>query len=308
MNGTATVERESEVDQPHIFSLGDLYDNYAAEAVANFEHRRSGTPMGPTTQLKDLNSAIGGYFAPGIYILHGSPGSGKSQCGLQLAAQCGFPAVFVSTEMTAIKTLARLMAMATNTPVKALLRGAMDVDAELAILQATAAQFPRLAIAEAVGIPIKPAMIRQWAYVNQRTDKHSLLIIDSLHSWAFSVVDSNEATEKQILDTALKHLRRISKDLKIPIIVIAERNRYSMERGGMSAASGSARIEYGADVVMELDYEKKGYGDNVPIPGQSGRTMVLKLSKNRDGEAKSVRLFFDPAYMKFSSVQNTGAR
>ena len=308
MNGAATIEREVEVERPRIFSLGDLYDDYSAEAISNFEARRTGQPLGPTTPLADVNEALGGHFAPGTYIFHAASNAGKSMLALQFAAECGFPAVFVSTEMSAKLNMKRLMAMTTRTPIKALLKGKMDIDAEMGIFATTAAKYPRLAIAEAIGIPVKPSVIRQWAYVNQRLDKHSLLVIDSLHSWAFSVVDTNDASEKQILDTALTYLRQISKDLKIPIIVIAERNRANMERGGMSAASGSARIEYSADVVMELDPEKKTYGGDSPaIPGVSGRMMVLKFSKMRDGERKSIKLWFDPAIMKFSSVL-TGAR
>ena len=78
-----------------LFSLADLIPDLEADADRRNIARKEGRLLGPVTGLKSLDRMLGGYMAPGVHVLHGDPGAGKTALALQIAASCGFPALYV---------------------------------------------------------------------------------------------------------------------------------------------------------------------------------------------------------------------
>ena len=63
--------------------------------------------------LPTLDKNLGGRVAPGLSVIYGGPGIGKTAFALQTAATCGFPALYVSCEMSALELLRRIIARVT---------------------------------------------------------------------------------------------------------------------------------------------------------------------------------------------------
>src|SRR4051794_21962781 len=81
---------------PRLLRLRDLAVDLAADAEARHAARAAGTPLGPVTSLPRLDDRLGAALPPGLHSLHGQPGVGKTAFLLQVAAQCGCPALFVT--------------------------------------------------------------------------------------------------------------------------------------------------------------------------------------------------------------------
>src|SRR5215210_2017722 len=84
---------------PRLLLLPALLDDFAADAAAAHEAYRTGKPRGPVSGLGRLDQELGGCFAPGLHILHGNTGTGKTAFVWQIAATTPCPAQFVSCEM-----------------------------------------------------------------------------------------------------------------------------------------------------------------------------------------------------------------
>lgn len=69
-----------------------------------------------------------------------------------------------------------------------------------------------------------------------------------------TIADTTQNTDKQKMDAAIKALKDISRDFKIPVVAISSMNRASYD-GGLNMASfkESGNIEYTADVLLALE-------------------------------------------------------
>jgi len=87
--------------------------SFAARADAlhaRLAARRNGDATPLATRFERLNHALGGGFWPGLYLIVGSTGSGKSQLALQLAldaARAGTPVQYVALELDETHLYAR---------------------------------------------------------------------------------------------------------------------------------------------------------------------------------------------------------
>ena len=291
-------------DIPRLYPLGDLLEAWVADAEAAFAARLAGTPRGPLTGVARLDSALGGFLAPGLHILHGEPGTGKTAFALQVAASCGSPALFVTTEMGPLELLRRITARVTNTYLGRLKSGELTAAASLELATRAAAACPRLAFMDATRAHVAP-----WAIDGEGPgileaaeawrDRHGavscLVVVDSLHTWADSAARPF-ATEYESLNAGVDELRRLAARLGAPVLAIAERNRANMASAGQSAGAGTRKLEYQADTVLALQREGQDW-----TPDAAGEYSVsVKVAKNRNGATgPSVPLRFHGALQAF---------
>ena len=280
---------------PRLVRLGDLLDDLATDALAAHEAFRTGTLRGPVTGLDSLDRELGGAIPAGPHILHGGPGAGKTALGLQVAAGCGAPALYVTCEMAPLELLRRHIARVTGTPLGRLKSGELAPSAVIELARTAADAAPGLVIADATRA-FAPANWLLAVAESIRGDSPALLaVIDSLHSWADGM--PGDADEYARLGAALGALRGLASALDSPILVIAERNRASMKVGGLSAGAGHRRIEYGAESVWELDRKDEVAGSPGEVP------VTLRLAKNRNGApGREIALQFHGARQRFREV------
>ena len=287
----ATCSPVEPTDVARLLPLGGpvLAELWAAEAEEARAACLSGKPRGPVTGFAEIDRELGGYLTPGLHVVHGEPGTGKTNYALQVAAQCRVPALFVSCEMSPIVLLRRLVARTTGTflgklddgeksPAELLQLFARTVDAcpMLALMDATRARVPADGDAPSIRAAAKAWRARHDA-------KHVLVVVDSLHTWA-ARASHPLATEYESINAALADLLALALALTAPVLVVAERPRSAMKDAGQSAAKGSARIEYAADSVLSLNrYEGDSKQDNWTHDAAGEYRVYAKLAKNRNG-------------------------
>jgi replicative DNA helicase len=157
---------------------------------------------------------------------------------------------------------------------------------------------PSLTIADATRAPVSSEWIRTAAQATRDDARQVLVVLDSIHTWAGSLaVATDEYTR---LGAGLDALRQLAAELDAPVLYIAERNRASMQAGGLSAGAGNRGIEYGAEDVWALDRE-----ENAKLPsGVMEYRVNLTVSKNRNGTVgKQIPLLFHGAYQRFREAE-----
>jgi len=259
--------------------LSDIVGDLRADAAAAWDAARAGRSRGPATGLPALDYLLGGYLAPGLHVLQAAPGAGKTAFALQVAAECGFPALFVSAEMSCLELFRRTIARVTGTYLGRLKSGELDPDEVERLARHTAAHVPNLALLDAVTSYADPGLIRDSVdALKERTGApHALIVLDSLHAWAMG--GRGGSAEYDAINAALSVAGQIAGECASPLLVVAHRNRVGQERGGLHTAKGSGTIEYAAETVLELappELDTMDAGD---------RTIIATLHKNRHGYA-----------------------
>lgn len=268
-----------------IYTLAALIDAAADAAKTRHEARASGRPLGAVTPIPKLTAALGSAMAPGVHIIHGSPGSGKTAFALQTACECGCPALFVTCEMSPLELLYRITSRVTGTYLQRFKTGELSPEKARQEFNSAALATPSLAILDATRTAVTPTDLLEQAQAlrdKAREDghEHFLLVIDSVHSWANGL--PSDASEYDTLNIALDSLRQITANLECPALCIAERNRASKDSGGQAASAGTRRFEYGAESVIELHRDMSAAADaNAEYSGDIAVT--VKVSKNRHG-------------------------
>lgn len=281
---------------PQLSRLSNLLGAWETEAHAAWEARVNGTPRGPMSGFASLDRELGGCFSPGLHIVHGQPGSGKTAFALQIAASCGCPALFLSCEMAPLELLRRHTARVTGTYLGRLKSGELAPHDSFKLAHQACAEAPQLALADGTAAYAPPLWLRDAAQATRGEHKHLLIVVDSVHSWAEGA--PVEASEYDTLNAALLSLRQLAHWLGCPVLAVAERNRDSMKGGGLSAGAGTRKIEYGAETVLDLTRDmtkREDFTGNAEVK--------LKLAKNRHGAAgKELDFLFHGAKQSFSEA------
>jgi replicative DNA helicase len=290
---------------PPTVCLADLITEFVADTDAAAEARASGRPRGAITGLWQLDELLGGYLAPGVHVLQGSPGSGKTALALQIASDCVYPALFVSAEMGLLELFRRLIARQTKTFLGRLKTGEIKGDAARQLAISTAKNLQHLRIMDATNAYASPEVIIKMAKGMREhyQTEHILVILDSLHVWARSSVlaetDARLADEYSLINGALKGITEIRTNLICPVLTIAHRNREANKTktgDNLHGAKGSGSIEYEAESVLDLN--KVSENDS-----EGEKKVKASLPKNRNGAAGVyVDLVFNGALQSFHEL------
>ena len=284
---------------PQLVRFGDVLGAFRADAEAAHKARVEGVSRGPGTGLRELDDVLGGVLQPGVHIVQGGSGVGKTAYALQVAATCGYPALFVSCEMHLVELLKRHTARVTGTYLDRLKSGELAPDDAVRKAEQAIAAAPWLALVDATQGYLNPKLLKEFV-VSTRDDageaKHVLVVVDSVHSWAEA--SPLALSEYDTLNAHLGELRRIASLLNCPILGVAERNRASMREGGLNSAAGSRKFEYGAESVIGLAVDEAKDAPVLPPPQKPIR---ITVEKNRNGAAgMSLKAVFNGALQRFS--------
>lgn len=292
-------------DAPRLLPLPDLLGALLDEAEKDHAAKLAGALRGPITGLPTLDRELAGRLVPGFHVLHGNTAAGKTSFALQVAASCGFPALFVTCEMGPLELLRRVIARAAGVYLGRLKSGEYSRDAFAEYANAALAACPQLALLDATRAYVPRDLIdaaaRAWR--ERLGADHVLIVLDSLHSWAAAAPSFRDFGEYEALGAAVADLQRLAADLTAPILVVNERNRASADGGGVNAAAGSRKIEYGAETVWGLYRETETDEHGKPRPkgfdaaGEVGAHLAIE--KNRHGAGGRVALRFHGALQQW---------
>ncbi len=240
------------LDRPRVMSGGDAAA--AALDTAQRAYREPGKLAGISSGVVALDKWVGG-FAPGdLYIVGGRPGQGKSSLMNSFAwaaCEAGHAPLIFSGEMTAPQLMARLMAALSEVSAGRQRRGdLLPSDWErLNEAQQKIAQWPLVIDDGAMTLP----RIRQQTRFKKRRNKTDLVMIDYLQ-----LVNSGTETDSRLADVGRvsNGLKRMAKDLDIPIVALAQLSRAvearEDKRPMMSDLRYAGEIEQDADAIMLL--------------------------------------------------------
>jgi replicative DNA helicase len=226
-----------------------------ADAMIERVHKSGGGLSGITTGIASIDKRLGGLRDSELVIAAGRPGMGKTALALTLAvsaAKTGKKVKIVSLEMSEEQLVQRLYAQFTGISVQEQLKAGAPMS-----------MFRRLADAgnllDELPISIDASdtqtvtSIRAEARRDKRRDGLDLLIIDYLGLIQPSDPKAQKVHQIEQITTGLK---RLSKELNIPVVLLAQLNRgvesRDDKRPGLADLRDSGSIEQDADVVMLL--------------------------------------------------------
>lgn len=268
-------------------------------------------------RLDDMSSGL----KPGdMVIVAGRPGMGKTGFAINIAlsiAKKNLNVLFFSLEMPAEQILNRFISIECSINSKHLLNAKFEPEEfsrlwgrfdSIASLPIFIDQSSSLTIPELRSKAKKlDADLRKTPNPDRTTpNKLDCIFIDYLQ-----LMDSNIFKEDKVrqVEYNSKNIKKLAKDLNIPIIAMAQLNRKIEERRGgkvefssnkpmLSDLKDSGSIEQDADMVMfihrEDAYRKKEEEKN--------NEAEIFVEKNRHGPTGIVRLRFTPQYMKFTQI------
>ena len=281
------------------------------KAMNLFYQRQSGEvkPV-PLPWLPITNKLKGGLW-PGLHILVGNTGSGKSQWALQAAhhaAKRGWPVLYISLELGDSDLIARLLGLETNQAWSRIWHGESQALAKIQELGATEI-IASLPIRQASVSPYGWSYDNLWPLVQDMIENHPqnqppFVVLDFMQ-----LVAAPEGTHEDLRERIQKTAyvaRAVARELSATVLLISStsREKYAALDGrdkGKPAWEESAsflvgfgkeagEIEYAADSVFVLAKEPW----NSIEPPFGGSTIHLGIAKLRAGAAGAwVKMKFD---------------
>jgi replicative DNA helicase len=272
----------------------------AAEALSR-SRSDSGKAAGPISGFHLLDAAMNGFLAVGLHTLLAAPGVGKTAFALQIAAQCGTPALYVTAEMSRLDLMRRVIARTSRTFTGKLSGGTFSTNELGNLIETAIKAAPSLAFLDATVEPVNAAAIVTAAEDLKAHfgSEHVLIVIDSVTDWAAS--NAGGAPEYQATEAALTALKQISARLSCPVLGIAHKNRNAQgKEENLHSGKGTGRFEYVSESLWSLDpVEEKNNETAIKKP------VILTLAKNRHGiRGAKVKFDFEGRLMEF--VQSGG--
>lgn len=281
------METSNQPATPKVVLLDDLVGDLVSDSEAAAAALASGTPRGPVTGLGELDRMLGGYLAPGLHVLQGGPGAGKTSLALQIASRCYYPSLYVTSEMPLLELFRRLVARETQTFLGKLKTGELGARETQRLALQTVEKLRRFAFMDGTRAYASPALVYDVAAgLRDKGEANNILVvIDSLQMWATGARASEQqlsaATEYDLINSGLDAAAEIATRLDCPVLMISHRNRAGQNDGGLHSAKGSGNIEYLSESLIDLSATKKQ-----SQPDSNGEVEItLSIHKNRHGVA-----------------------
>jgi replicative DNA helicase len=281
--------------------------------------RADGRPLlGLHSGFPQLNEVLNG-LTPGVFILAGAPSTGKTTLAKQIADSVAeieqVPVMFWSFEQSKeelrIKSLARIASVDSW----AIWKGRTD-DSTWERVKKADEYYRResgrwLTVIEA-GRTDTIEAIRSAALMTKRKaggDKPILLVLDYLQILPSSEGECLDGTKDKV-DRDMSELRRLSRDLKSPILVISSegrdaykpaREKYEARKPTLTALEGSGGIEYSADAVLCLWRDNLESERLTKVNHRKTVRIEVYILKNRNGDLGKIKLDFTPAWATFGN-------
>jgi replicative DNA helicase len=235
---------------------------------------------GLRTGYPELDYILGGLDPDTINVVAARPGTGKTTLSLNIAKNISLkygPVYFGSLEMSFQQLQGKMLAQESGINSMALRNTNLLKASDIDLLTTTAAKvsnFP-IIIDDSVEMKASQLAIRLRQY--KKKCNLQLAIIDY-----FQLIEPEKRSSNRMqeLNDSLKILKKITRELKIPIWLISQMNRAIEARGDKEPILSDLRetgyIEQDAASVMFLYQDKKEQDEDL---------VTMKIAKNRFGPA-----------------------
>lgn len=271
--------------------------------------------IGLNTGFDHLNNVANG-LTEGLIIVGAKPSQGKTTFAKQLIDQVvelnpKAAGLFVSLEQSReelrVKTLSRLSGIENRD----ILRGRLDPtsiawqkvkDAGDEFLKAVAG---RLFILEGDKTTTPDRLRLAALQVKRATEADVVFVVIDYLQIVPTVEEFRDPRNR--VDAVVSELRRMARDLHLPILAISSIGRASYKAGDLSSFKESGGIEYGADLGALLIRKKTDEKGKTPIDGvgRAWERLRLNVVKNRNGEKARIDFDFYPEVSRFVEVSKS---
>ena len=241
------------------------------------------------TPWPELNTMLGGgLHRQRVYVVGGSTGSGKSNVGLCVAghaAAVGIPSVVFSAEMSEHELAGRWFARTARVPLDEITGYRMGGEAKATARELCATPDPLFLVDRP---RVSAAAVHSTTRRLMRQADIRLVVVDYLQ--LLEAADKR-ATRQEQVGSISRHLKLLSRELDVAVVVLAQLNRGPSarldSRPRMADLRESGQIEQDSDVVILLHPELEDAGGGLRVPTFK---IEFVVDKNRHGRTGSVHL------------------
>ena len=265
-------------------------------------YKRKGEIPGLQCGLYNLDTLLAGFQKERLYIIGARPSQGKSALMLNMASHIAIHetvGVF-SLESSIDEVLMREVSLLTGLNSQSLASGSLSANDFGRIVSAgdkitTGKMYvydkPNLQLSELVGQCRR--MVRKIGAKILFVDYMQLIQVYGMQ------------TDRERVAKASVRLKDLSRELKVPIVVLAQLRRDSDgRRPSLGDFQHTSQIEQDADVAMLIHhavYDESGTQLHKAKPeGHETTRIRLHVDKNRDGATSSIELNFEPEFLRFT--------
>ncbi len=265
-----------------------------------------GELMGVPTGFTTLDKMMRGLHENEMIVIAGRPGTGKTSIALNIAESALFgkkpvPTLIFSLEMLGEQLYGRMIASRARVDQHKLSSGRIT-DAELNDIRTTANELKSspLWIDDTAGISILEMRAKARRLNQTLKGGLGLVIVDYLQLLRGS--DPSMPREQEVAEIS-RGMKAMSKELRAPVIVLAQLNRES-EKGERpprpSDLRESGSIEQDADAILLLSRQRKSATTDDDVSNQNWLIRV-ELAKQRNGPTGVITLLFNRSYTRYEN-------
>lgn len=274
-------------------SRRDLYDpeRWAEAFRDDLEARSDGQRTAVETGLVDLDKMTLGLESGGLYLLMGTPGTGKTELAMQIAIHVGQQhgaVVFASLEMSAVELAHRYARITRGMDRNRLAKGTLDSEegqrASEVLNAMTTSRF----------WPVSPSAhyttsdLRADAFeVRAKAGRVALIVADYVQR--FRDRSTSTSSREENVGLVAENLKSLAREFGCPVLAPVQPNREYVNRTGpngkrpiLSDLRESGKLEQEADVVLGL-YRDEKHDDQTRDRGIA----EVHMLKNRSGVGNS---------------------
>jgi replicative DNA helicase len=257
----------------------------------------SGIPTG----FIDLDTLTAGFQNSELIILAARPSVGKTAFALNIAryviVEERLPVLFVSLEQARVELAERLLCCQAMVDSQRIRKGHIGGDEITKIMEAgEILGNSKLFIDDTPG----QNMLRIAANARRLKKRHDLRLVIIDYLQLIDPDDKMNSRQEQVAGIS-RRLKFLARELKIPVIALAQVNRGLEDRQEkkprLSDLRESGAIEQDADTVMMLhrpDYHE---------PGEKEGLVEVIVAKQRNGPTGDVNLGYEKKYMRFYNYE-----
>ena len=278
----------------------------AIEAIQDL-HDRRGSVTGLATGFTELDKMTNGLHPAEMIVIAARPSMGKTALAMNIAEHVAIqlqkPVAIFSLEMSAQQLIQRLLCSRARVNLQRVRDGFLN-EGDFRNLTGAASKLAdgKIFIDDSAGLSI----VELRAKARRLKSQHNieLIVIDYLQLLRSTTRRASENRQIEIAEISAG-IKALSKELDVPIIVLAQLNRNPENRTGdskgrprLSDLRESGSIEQDADVVGLLVREEY-YADDDETRKEAEGKAELIIAKQRNGPVGDVPLTFLKEYTRF---------
>jgi len=280
------------IDSKQVKKIEDIKN----EVIDNCEQALlSDKPSGVPISINSLQRITNGWRKSHFIILAGRPGMGKTAVALDFLfhpATLGVPTLMFSLEMSAVELAGRLMSKLSYISSQKINTNTTNSD-ELKAIKKDSELLNKLPIYIDDTPSLTIQRLRSKAHKAKREHNIELIVIDYLQ--LMEVGNEQGSNREQEISKISRGIKRLSKELNIPIIALSQLSRQVENRPGgskrpqLSDLRESGSLEQDADMVVFL-YRPEYYGIEVDEDNNSTHQLLeMIVAKFRGGECGQLK-------------------